>query len=982
LPSGFPGGAETAFVGRLHHLEELEEVWAAVRAGRSRTVFVGGEPGVGKTRLAAEVATAVHADGATVLWGACHPDLDVPYRPFVTAIEHLLVDADASQLAPLLSDSARHLLRLTPHLHRHRRDLEAPETDAAGSRLALFGAVEDLLVALGERRPVALVLEDLHWAATPTLQLVAHLVRSVNGSPLLMLITHRTTAPDRRDELTYTIAELYRNEGVSRIDLSGLGTAEVADYLVRMSGMSRDGALRSAAVLRDQTAGNPFFLHELWRDLSSQGGLDQLSRVGCHAPSSVRDMLARRLAGLSTTDVEVIELGAVIGTAFELAMLLEASDRPEDATLAAVDVGVGAGLLDTDMASGRCRFVHALGRQAVLDRVPPSRRVRMHARIAQLLEQRVGRDPRTVAELAHHYSRAQALGHADQAVEYLVRAAEHAERSFAYEEAAAMYTRAAEIPSARGPSREERQFAAAHSHLLAGDFAEARALYEQLARSADPEVVVRASIGYEESSWRPGRHGERARQLLSLALRRWPNDPHDDVYVRALASMGRAHSFTGDDRRAEEVGERALGFARDHGDDELLAHALGATLWRGMTPELAPHLLDRALELAELERSLGELGPSAFYRSLFGYMLGKPEVWAEARRDQAHGTRAGGEPFFRYVAGCGEYARQFLRGDFVGAEQTVAVLDELGDEFGPDTSEGSYAVQTFMLRRATGRLEVVRPLITGEEDLDTTWLPGLLAIYVELGMWDAAARVLDRMLEELEVHRSVASQWGAALAFMVEAVVGLEDEHAAARLHPCVLEWAGLNLVAGQFVAVFGSADRYLGSLESLLGEATADDRFRSALAMDRRMGATVHQAETLAAWSGHAIRHGGAEGARRATQLRAEARALVDGLGYRRAGVDLRQTGDPAPGRVDDRADDRAGLTDRELEVLRAVARGLSNRQIGDRLFISQNTAANHVRSILMKLGAPNRTRAAMHAADLGLLDPSGRDDRSPPSS
>jgi DNA-binding CsgD family transcriptional regulator/tetratricopeptide (TPR) repeat protein len=968
LPAAFAGGNRPLFVGRRDELAELEQIWSSVLDESRQVVFVGGEPGVGKSHLVSEAAAALHAHGAAVLYGACHADFQVSYRPFVTAIEELFDAAAPGALAPVLGESAAQLLRLTPKVRRHCSDLAEAEPAGQDARLALFDALLDLLVALAERQPVVLVVEDLHWATTPTLQLLAHLVRSSARTRLLLLITHRTTVPDRTDELTYAIADLYRHDGVSRIDLDGLETEEIADYLVRSAGMGPATARASAAVLRDQTAGNAFFFHELWREISTKGGVEALRASGFQAPQTVRDTLDRRLAGVADADAEVIETAAVAGETFDLAILLEASDHPRDVVLAAVDLGVGFGLFAAVAeVAGRYRFLHALARQAVLDRLPPSRQVGMHARVGDALERRGTADPGVVTQLAHHFDRAHALGYAGRAVTYLVEAARHAGRSLAHEEAGALYARAADLTGGDAPRRWELLLAAARSRMLAGDFAEARGLFDQLAKADDPDVQLQAAIGYEAASWRPGRHGQRALELLEEALGRRPADPEDAIYVRALASRGRALSFTGDARGAEQVGERGLDLARQIGDDDLVAHALGATLWRGMTPRLAPVLLARAVELAELGRRLGDddhLGPAGFYRAVFGYMQGAPDEWANARDDLGRAARTGGQPFFRYVAGCETYARQFAQGDFAGASRTVATLGELGAEFGVDTAEGSHGIQVFMLKRATGALEQVRPFITGSEAPDAHWAPGLLALYCELGLWTAASRVLGHLLDRLDVYGASSGTWAGVLAFMADAATRLEDKQAAARLRPLLAEYQGLNLIAGQFVAVFGSADRYLAGLDSLLGKNTADDHLDAALDMDRRMGALTHQVETLSAWSAHAARRGGSQGARRAAQLRAEARVLAERIGHQRAlrdlGVDAAPT--PAPVLPD-------GLTAREIEVLQLVADGLSNREIGERLFISQNTAANHIRSILMKTGAANRTRAAIYAADHDLL-------------
>jgi predicted ATPase len=467
-PAGPLGDGGPLFVGRLHELAELERIWASVLDESRQVVFVGGEPGVGKSRLVAEAANSLHEHGAVVLWGACHADLDVPYRPFVAAIEGLLAEADPASLATALGDDARHLLRLTPAVRRLRPDLATTVPNELETRFELYDAVRDLLLAVAEDRPVVVVLEDLHWASTPTLQMLRHLVQSTARTRLLLLVTHRSTAPDRSDELTYAIADLYRHDGVTRLDLGGLETDDIADYLVRAAGLPLASARSSAAVLRDQTAGNAFFLHELWRELSSRGGVDALHATGFRAPRSVRDTLERRLADLPAEHTDVLALAAVVGEAFELSILLEAADHPQDAVLETLDLGARFGLFTSD-AVGHYRFQHALVRQAVLDRLPTARQLEMHARIAGCLERRSTGDPEVVVRLAHHYERAHAIGYAPQAVSHLAEAAHHARRSLAHEEAADRFLRAAAI-AREGPRRAELLLDAARSLMAAGDF--------------------------------------------------------------------------------------------------------------------------------------------------------------------------------------------------------------------------------------------------------------------------------------------------------------------------------------------------------------------------------------------------------------------------------------------------------------------------------------------------------------------------------
>lgn len=969
-----PVRADAAFVGRRGEFERLEAIWVAVEDDRRQVVCVGGEPGVGKTRLVAEASRALRDHGAIVLWGECHADFDTPYRPFVTILERALVGAGPDVLGEIPPEVVAPLLRLTDSIRQHWPEAADRPPGERDSRPVLFDALLRVVVALAEHRPVVLVLEDLHWASAPTLALLTHLVQSTASERMLILATHRTTAPDRSAAVTYALADLYRLDGVGRIDLEGLGTEDVADYLALQAGVARGAARAAAPVLRDQTGGNPFFLLEYWHDLQVHGGLDAVRSPMAPAPRSIQDALERRLSAFAPDHGRVVALAAVAGEHVDPAVIVQACDLEPDVTLEGIDYGVRAGLLVADPhTEDRYRFAHALARQAVLDRMPAAERAAAHARVAGVLERLAGEsDPALVAQLAHHYVQARALGHAGKAVHYLVLAARQAERSLAYGEAATLYERAAHLQAAEGPSRVGLLLAAGTCHMHAGDFATARQRYEELATSEDPRVRLQAAIGHEDASWRPGVHGQPSLALLTEAMEGAALDPTDPLCVRALASMGRAAGFTGDAQRARSVGERALEHARASGDEQLLAHALGTTLWQGMTPDLAPVLLARAVELHEIGTRLGDddhLGPAAFYRAIFGYMVGDEHEWASAQRDLTDLALSGGQPFFRYVVGCCRYAHRFCVGDFQAVEHITGWLDGFGPEFDGAT-DGSSAVQQFMLRRVTGGLEQIRSMITGTEDLDGPerhWAPGLLALYTGLQMWGPAARVLTQLCERLDDYRAVTAQWAGILAYMTEAAVELEDAQAAARLRPLMAAYAGTNLVAGQFVAVFGSADRYLAQLDSVLGAPGAEQHFERALAMDRRMGAVTHQVETLAAWSRHAARRSGTVGEPSPAGLADEARALARRIGHHRVLRDL--DAEPSPAQAGRALPN--GLTERELDVLRLVAEGLSNREIGERLFITPNTAANHVRSILGKTHAPNRTKAAMFATEHGLLGP-----------
>ncbi|MST32359.1 AAA family ATPase [Acidimicrobiaceae bacterium USS-CC1] len=940
-------------VGRRRELQTVEEVWGEVLQGRRQVLLVGGEPGAGKTRLAAEVAGALHDDDVAVLVGSCSADAGVPYQPFAEMLDQLFGTTPPGALAPFLDEGARELRRLTAGVARHRPDLA--EVGAGGGELRrdLFDAVARLLTSLSADRPLAVVLDDVHWAQAPTLALLEHVLQACTATRLLVLATFRTTAPDRSEELAARLADLHRLEGVRRLDLGGLDTEAIAEFVSLRSGLPLHEARPAAALLRDRTGGNPFFLRELWGELQRHGGVAALRSPG-QVPASIGDALAARLAGLEHHVRSVIELAAVLGDTFGLATLVAAGEVDRDRTMAGVDSACDLGLIELiDPGSSRYSFIHSLTRQAVTDRMPHARRMVLNARAAQALE-RLPPDPAVVPRLARHYLAAHLLGFHEPALRYSQEAGLLAERSLAFEDAAAWFERAASLPGCEPAVRARILLSAAADYVRACNFPQARVIYEQLSASGEPLVGLRAAIGFEDATWRPGLVGGRAADLLASALDDCGLDEDDPRYVQALSSYGRALALAGETERSRQIGGHALALARRLGDEPTLVHALTTSLWHGTTPDVAPVQHERAIEVQRLARGRRDhesLGAAVNFGATVSYLLGLPDELEEAVGDSFRVAQATGQPYYRHVHHCLAHSRAFVRGDFEGAQTwTDRTVEEA---FGDEMTEGPHAVQTFMVRRETGGLAQFRPFLDGREPFAGRWVPGLLALYTELELEAGIRRALQHLLSRDLRARRVEAPWPMELVFMVEGALALGDKAAAQALQPMLAEYEGMNVVCGTLIATFGSADRFLARVAHLLGEPSAAERhFGVALAMDRHMRSTVHEAETLA----HQARFAAEAGRRAAAaELASQARALAGPSGQVRV---LRLVEDLATEPGPD------CLTGREVDVLRLLAAGCSNQEIGARLHISANTAANHVRSILTKTGAANRTQAAVYAA------------------
>ncbi|HEY3764953.1 MAG TPA: AAA family ATPase, partial [Gaiellales bacterium] len=331
------------FVGRPRELALLGSLMPRAGGEGRRIALVGGEAGSGKSRLVREFAHRAAAEGVLVLYGACDAVVRIPYQPISEALDHLVRISDPDTLRRDLGPGGGELRRLIPDLTTRIGALPDPvSADQDTERHRLHQAVAELLVMTSRRRPMLLILEDAHWSDTPTLLLLRHLSRATADARMLLVATFRDLEADMPAELSGALIDLRRTEGVVPVRVSGLSTAEIGELVGRAAGGDLGADLPAlAAAIHGLTQGNAFLVIELWRALVETGALvvadghARLTRTPAElgSPDAVREVVSQRLARLDDATTSVLELAAVVGPEFDLAVLARGVGIDEAALL-------------------------------------------------------------------------------------------------------------------------------------------------------------------------------------------------------------------------------------------------------------------------------------------------------------------------------------------------------------------------------------------------------------------------------------------------------------------------------------------------------------------------------------------------------------------------------------------------------------------------------------------------------------------------
>ncbi|HEV8625974.1 MAG TPA: AAA family ATPase, partial [Acidimicrobiia bacterium] len=880
-------------------LDRLGQLWKEAAAGELRVAFLAGEPGIGKTRLAAELATRVHDEGATVLAGRCDEDLGVPYQPFVEALRHFVDHAPA--LSERLGRYGGELARLVPELSQRLPDLPDPlRSDPEMERYRLFDAVAAWLASASAEQPLLLVLDDLQWAAKPTLMLLRHVVTATGGGRVLVLGTYRDTELTHDHPLLEVVPDLRRHGGVERLSLGGLDDVGVTALVEQASGATLDEAgLALARAVYEETEGNPFFVREVLRHLTETGAVEReegswttrlpVDQLGI--PEGVRDVVGRRLARLSEDTNRSLRVAAVVGPEFELSVVQAAGDVSEEALLGAIEEAAEARVI-TEVSATRFRFAHALVRASLYESLTTARQVALHRRTAEAIEaiHEAALDD-YVPALAHHWAKASApVTDVTKAVEYARRAGDRALAQLAHDEAAKYYASGLDLLDAGGadpkdPRRIELLIGRGEAQRRAGDPGYRDTLLDaaRLARQlGDARALARAAQANTLGHMWTGVLAVDADRVdvLEAAI---GAVGEDDLLVRArlLATLGLELAWQPDHRRRVALSEEALRIARSLEDPETLAHVLLARDYTISGPETPKERFDATTELVSIAERLGD--PLLASRALslrFKAAMELAEV-AEAERCVARNRALVadlGQPMLTWAARYHQAALHVLHCEADADEAVLAAR-----EVAPRPQDLWVLANSIPRRSAQGRAhELLEGTRLFAEQTQSAFFRSIDALVLsESGDIEAAGRLFDELAAADFAHPSRNAAWLMFVTNCAHLCARLDRADCVPRLRLMLEPWADQLVVSGFAGCVMGSVALYLGLLATTVGDwSDAEVRFGAAAAMHDSIRAPGWLARTRVEWARMLLARGESNDAERAHDFLGQARASASEFG------------------------------------------------------------------------------------------------------
>jgi class 3 adenylate cyclase len=895
----------TAYVGRVAEGARLSELWGQACEGSLRLVLISGEAGVGKTRLATHLALEAHGEGATVLYGRCDEDLGVPYQPWAQALGHLVKEAPRLILDAHVERYGGDLARLVPALGDRVAELPSPrQSDPETERYLLYAAAAGVLEGAGEQEPLLLILDDLHWADTPTLSLLRHVVTAASSVRVMVVGTFRDSELPHDHPLTALLADLHSEQGVQRMKLTGLDAEDVVALMEAAAGQEMDEIGRAlASEITRETAGNPFFAGELLRHLTESGAIAQedggrwrlvgeVAELGL--PQSVREVIGRRVERLGPDARTALSAAAVIGRDFELDLLLAVVELAQPRLLDLLDQAVAASLLKENRErAGRFTFTHALVEHALYEDLGATRRALLHRQVAEALEEQFGDQAGDrLGELAGHWAAAVVSSDTAKATHYARRAAERALTQLAPDEAARWYRQALELYD-QAPSGErcELLIGLGEAQRQIGNpeyrqtLLDAAILAQEL---SDTDRLCRAVLANSRGlGSQVGAVDAERVQALEAAAGAFADD--DPRRAQVLALLACELHFAGEQPRCQRLAGEAIEIARAAADPAALAHALNYSSWAIAVPDTLHERQRMSDELVELAQSLNDPWLSfwgAARRMIVSMETGhRPRVESGLAEVRALAASVP-QPYIAYLRLLLESTFALIQGDLQASEQWAIEAFQAGTASGEPDAMPTFGAQLLYVRYFQGRAgELVEQTVqlASEEDSLPGWRAGAALALLESGREDEA-----RQLALAEDLQSVPwdQVWSLAMIGWVEACSRLGVLDRTGELYELLAPFSGQMAASGALVNT--SFAWALGRLAATLERyEVAEGHFAAAAEIEARFGAPLLLARTRADWARALIARGRPEDLDRAQHMLEQAetaRRLGAGLVTREA--------------------------------------------------------------------------------------------------
>ena len=954
---------QAPLIGRGKFVGDFDARLAALKQGSGGLMIIEGEVGIGKTRIAQAFRHRASKASVETLWITCSQTTENdPFWPMAQLLQKPPFD-DIEQ--------AREALAIMS---------EIDNATAAPAGETVLNALLGALHAATDRGPLAMVIDGAENLDTKTLDLLETLDAHIEDLRVLVIIVGRSPRPDRK-QLNIPFDR--------RICLQGLNVEETAELIHALSQLyAPQPYLRR---LHDLTGGNPFFITEIVGYLLETGELNTQDEeywpAAVLVPDTIRAEFHGRLEDVSTACQDVLSLASVIGMSFDYATLTAVARRQKcEEDVLALEEAEATGLIQLDLNnSGSFRFAHVLLRETLYDDLSTTRRLRLHGDCAEALIECFGvpSDPNDLSAVADHLVESRRATAIERIISLSVDGAETAKRRGDHvSEAQCLEVALRAIEdSRRQPDRRAIDLAIQLSlaQTRAGEFVDAIESGQKAWRwneiIADPERFAAAALAVNEARWRPGLAGDTALPLLNAALERMP-DGDSASRAKLLCALGQALASDLDKGNGSSLAREGLSMGRRLGDPDLMVEVLGMTnMALRHDPLQRKAMLQHTREFVSLAMAGDDAQLQVYAHSGLCITLAENGEGSELREAVERFetlVHLSGSPHEQYQVRLHKFNLAMMSGRFADAPGLAAAAREAGSNLKGADSEGVFGMQMFALNRELGRLDQIAPLLKAMADNGAegpVWRPGLALLFAEIGESDAALSLLEELAGNGFALIPRDDLWLVSLAFLADVrLLEPQSDLFARELIAELQPYREHAILIRPGAACFGPVTRLLGGMQNLIGNYDLSrTAFEDALKQSARMESPPITLRCQCDYVEALLREGTPSAIKRADDLLA-------GLGDKAARLGMQRLRQRAEHLTELRRDmaNTFGideLTPRELEVLRLIAKGMTNAEICTRLGVSRPTVATHVRNILSKTNCPNRTAAVAFARQADIL-------------